>query len=94
MRTVEAVALEHAGVIHALAADGTAVFPADDRYTPIWRVAAHTRRVIDFMLNTATLSDASDASNASAPKTRPVIIGTPGRDDSLMQDANDSSDDR
>ncbi|WP_233832213.1 UDP-N-acetylmuramoyl-tripeptide--D-alanyl-D-alanine ligase [Paraburkholderia sp. ZP32-5] len=53
MATVEAVALEHASVIHALPRDGTAVFPADDAYASIWRVAATGNRIIDFALNSA-----------------------------------------
>jgi len=53
MATVEAVALEHASVIHALKADGVAVFPANDAYAGIWRVAATGNRIIDFALNTA-----------------------------------------
>ncbi|WP_109482029.1 UDP-N-acetylmuramoyl-tripeptide--D-alanyl-D-alanine ligase [Paraburkholderia sp. C35] len=52
MATVEAVALEHASVIHALAKDGIAVFPANDTYAGIWRVAATGNRIIDFALNT------------------------------------------
>jgi UDP-N-acetylmuramoyl-tripeptide--D-alanyl-D-alanine ligase len=52
MATVEAVALEHASVIHALTPDGIAVFPADDIYAGIWRVAATGNPVIDFALNT------------------------------------------
>ncbi|PCE29387.1 UDP-N-acetylmuramoyl-tripeptide--D-alanyl-D-alanine ligase [Burkholderia ubonensis] len=51
MATVEAVALEHAAVIHALAPDGVAVFPADDAYAGIWRVAATGNRIVDFALN-------------------------------------------
>ncbi|MGF6922604.1 UDP-N-acetylmuramoyl-tripeptide--D-alanyl-D-alanine ligase [Paraburkholderia sp. 40] len=53
MATVEAVALEHASVIHALSPEGTAVFPADDAYASIWRVAATGSRIIDFALNSA-----------------------------------------
>ncbi|KAF1029497.1 MAG: UDP-N-acetylmuramoyl-tripeptide--D-alanyl-D-alanine ligase [Burkholderia plantarii] len=53
MATVEAVALEHASVIHALTPDGVAVFPADDAYAGIWRVAATGNRILDFALNTA-----------------------------------------
>ncbi|MFL9917434.1 UDP-N-acetylmuramoyl-tripeptide--D-alanyl-D-alanine ligase [Paraburkholderia fungorum] len=51
MATVEAVALEHASVIHALTPQGVAVFPADDAYASIWRVAATGNRIIDFALN-------------------------------------------
>ncbi|MDR6420283.1 UDP-N-acetylmuramoyl-tripeptide--D-alanyl-D-alanine ligase [Paraburkholderia phenoliruptrix] len=53
MATVEAVALEHASVIHALKPEGVAVFPANDAYASIWRVAATGNRIIDFALNTA-----------------------------------------
>ncbi|MEW9582332.1 UDP-N-acetylmuramoyl-tripeptide--D-alanyl-D-alanine ligase [Paraburkholderia sp. DGU8] len=53
MATVEAVALEHASVIHALSPEGVAVFPADDPYASIWRVAATGNRIIDFALNCA-----------------------------------------
>jgi len=52
MATVEAVALEHASVIHALKPEGVAVFPADDAYAGIWRVAATGSRVLDFALHT------------------------------------------
>jgi UDP-N-acetylmuramoyl-tripeptide--D-alanyl-D-alanine ligase len=51
MATVEAVALEHASVIHSLSSEGVAVFPADDAYASIWRVAATGNRIIDFALN-------------------------------------------
>ncbi|MGF6635758.1 UDP-N-acetylmuramoyl-tripeptide--D-alanyl-D-alanine ligase [Paraburkholderia sp. MM6662-R1] len=53
MATVEAVALEHASVIHVLSPEGTAVFPADDAYASIWRVAATGSRIIDFALDSA-----------------------------------------
>ncbi|MDR5855471.1 UDP-N-acetylmuramoyl-tripeptide--D-alanyl-D-alanine ligase [Caballeronia sp. LZ062] len=51
MATVEAVALEHASVIHALGETGTAVFPADDPYASIWRVAATGNPIMDFALS-------------------------------------------
>ncbi|EDT43414.1 UDP-N-acetylmuramoyl-tripeptide--D-alanyl-D-alanine ligase [Burkholderia ambifaria] len=53
MATVEAVALEHAAVIHALTPDGVAVFPADDAYAGIWRVAATGNPILDFALHDA-----------------------------------------
>ncbi len=59
MATVEAVALEHAANLHALGADGTAVFPADDAYAGIWRVAATGRRIFDFALNDASRTTAA-----------------------------------
>jgi UDP-N-acetylmuramoyl-tripeptide--D-alanyl-D-alanine ligase len=62
MATVEAVALEHASVIHALGANGTAVFPADDKYASIWRVAATGNPILDFALHT-------DASQTQAAVT-------------------------
>ena len=36
MASVEAVARENGSVLAALPADGTAVFPADDAYSPLW----------------------------------------------------------
>jgi UDP-N-acetylmuramoyl-tripeptide--D-alanyl-D-alanine ligase len=48
MHGVEAVARENGAVIRALAADGTAVFPADDAFTPLWREFAGARRVVTF----------------------------------------------
>lgn len=48
MASVEAVALENGQVIQALAADGVAVFPSDDTYTPLWRKLAAQRRVLTF----------------------------------------------
>jgi UDP-N-acetylmuramoyl-tripeptide--D-alanyl-D-alanine ligase len=36
MATVDAVARENGAVIESLQADGIAVFPADDDYTPVW----------------------------------------------------------
>ena len=48
MATVEAVARENAAVFACLPADGVAVFPADDAYTPLWRGLAGERRVLTF----------------------------------------------
>ncbi len=50
MATVEAAARENGAVIEALASDGTAVFPADDPFTPLWRELAGARRVLGFAL--------------------------------------------
>jgi UDP-N-acetylmuramoyl-tripeptide--D-alanyl-D-alanine ligase len=50
MATVDAVARENGAVIESLQADGTAVFPADDDYTPVWRALAGARRVMTFAL--------------------------------------------
>ena len=48
MGTVEAVARENGGVISALPADGVAVFPSDDDYTPVWRELAGARKTLTF----------------------------------------------
>ena len=45
MATVEAVARENGAVIAALPADGTAVIPAGDAYTPLWRELAGLRGI-------------------------------------------------
>lgn len=71
MATVEAVALEHASVIHALPADGVAVFPADDAYSAIWRIAATGNRIVDFALEDASRSGGT----ASAAAVTGVLEG-------------------
>lgn len=48
MATVEAVARENAACFDALPSDGTAVFPADDAYTPLWRELAGGRACVTF----------------------------------------------
>jgi len=50
MASVEAVARENGAVLTALQADGVAVFPVDDDYTPVWRALAGARRVMTFAL--------------------------------------------
>ncbi|WP_457281103.1 UDP-N-acetylmuramoyl-tripeptide--D-alanyl-D-alanine ligase [Polaromonas sp. P5_D5] len=50
MATVEAVARENGSVFASLDAGGTAVFPADDDYTPLWRELVGTRKVLTFAL--------------------------------------------
>lgn len=54
MTSVEAVAQENGAVISALPADGIAVFPADDPYTPLWRSLAKAggkRKILTFGLS-------------------------------------------
>jgi UDP-N-acetylmuramoyl-tripeptide--D-alanyl-D-alanine ligase len=51
MASVEAVARENGAAIEALPVDGTAVFPADDAYAPLWRALAGARRVLGFALD-------------------------------------------
>ncbi|MBT9490383.1 MAG: UDP-N-acetylmuramoyl-tripeptide--D-alanyl-D-alanine ligase [Rubrivivax sp.] len=48
MHTLEAVALENGSVFDALPPAGTAVFPADDAFTPLWRELAGARHVSTF----------------------------------------------
>ncbi len=50
MADVRAVAAENGSAIAALGSQGTAVFPADDAYTAMWRELAGTRRVLTFAL--------------------------------------------
>jgi UDP-N-acetylmuramoyl-tripeptide--D-alanyl-D-alanine ligase len=53
MASVEAVAQENGAVISNLAADGIAVFPAADPFTPLWRAYAESkgkRKVVTFGL--------------------------------------------
>ncbi|RJG04574.1 UDP-N-acetylmuramoyl-tripeptide--D-alanyl-D-alanine ligase [Noviherbaspirillum sedimenti] len=51
MASVAAVAEENGAVIRGLPADGIAVFPADDPFTPLWRGYAGGRRVLGFGFN-------------------------------------------
>ncbi len=50
MHTVEAVAHENGSVLAALPLHGTAVFPADDEHTALWRELAGSRSVMTFGL--------------------------------------------
>ena len=51
MAGVEAVARENGSVIASLASSGTAVFPAGDAHSPLWRELAAGRTVLDFALD-------------------------------------------
>ena len=51
MHTVEAVARENGSVLSALPADGVAVFPHADQYSPIWHGLAAGSRVATFGLS-------------------------------------------
>jgi UDP-N-acetylmuramoyl-tripeptide--D-alanyl-D-alanine ligase len=48
MGSVQAVAEENGAVLAALPADGVAVFPADEPYTPLWQGLAGARRCLTF----------------------------------------------
>jgi len=77
MATVEAVARENGSAIAALPADGTAVFPADDTYTPLWRELAGARRVCTFALEgTADVTGQAEWQGASWT----VALHTPAGD--------------
>ncbi|MDL2337660.1 MAG: UDP-N-acetylmuramoyl-tripeptide--D-alanyl-D-alanine ligase [Pseudomonadota bacterium] len=64
MAGVEAVARENGSVIEALGADGIAVFPADDAYTPLWRTLAGARRVLTFALSSSASPTADVTADA------------------------------
>ncbi|MFA9217659.1 MAG: UDP-N-acetylmuramoyl-tripeptide--D-alanyl-D-alanine ligase [Sphingomonadaceae bacterium] len=50
MHTVEAVARENGAVLAGLDADGVAVFPHGDEFTPVWQALAGARRTLRFGL--------------------------------------------
>jgi len=51
MHTVEAVARENGAVLAGLPADGVAVFPQHDEFTPVWRELAAGRTTLTFGLS-------------------------------------------
>jgi len=66
MKTVEAVAEEHAAILRALPADGVAVLNADDEYFDLWRKVSDVRRIISFGLQSqADVHAGSIAANGS-----------------------------
>jgi len=69
MATVEAVALENGSVIASLDAGGTAVFPADDDYTPVWKKLTGKRTVLTFAAPGSSLSVASVKADVTASAT-------------------------
>ncbi len=67
MESVEAVAKENGSVIQALPANGIAVFPADDAFTPLWRSYAKAggqRKVLTFGLSEDASVSCSHQPNA------------------------------
>ena len=50
MHSVEAVALENGSALAHLSVDGTAVFPSDDAYAPIWQQQAAGKHILRFAL--------------------------------------------
>jgi UDP-N-acetylmuramoyl-tripeptide--D-alanyl-D-alanine ligase len=61
MATVEAVARENGAVIQALPPGGTAVFPYDDDYTPLWLALAGKRPHLSFALGVNSADVHGDA---------------------------------
>ena len=55
--SVEAVARENGSVIESLPADGVAIFPADEDFSPLWRTLAGTRRTLTFALGADAAAD-------------------------------------
>ena len=68
MASVEAVARENGSVIQALGAGGTAVFPADDAYTPLWHTLAGERQVLTFA--TGSAADVTAGASWQADRAR------------------------
>ena len=80
MRTIADVAAEHAALVRALPAGGTAVLNADDPSVDVWRVAARERagvRVIEFALDhPAAIHLRGEPARAGGP----VAFSTPAGD--------------
>ena len=87
MHTVEAVARENGAVLQALPADGVAVFPADEAYTPLWRELAGSRAQRCFAMQDAEVQAAVVSWHAGAWQftlrtsegTAPVRLHVAGR---------------
>ncbi len=63
MASVDAVARENGGAIAALAADGVAVFPADDAHAATWRAIAGERRAVTFALAGGAAADVTGSAS-------------------------------
>ena len=59
MTTVDAVAQENGAVLSALPANGVAVFPAHDRYTPLWQSLAGARTCMRFAMRDSHAGEAA-----------------------------------
>ena len=59
MATVDAVAQENGAVLSALPATGVAVFPAHDRYTPLWQSLAGARTCMRFAMRHSHAGEAA-----------------------------------
>lgn len=79
MQSVQAVAQENGAVLRSLPIDGTAVFPADDTYTKLWRsLAAESgqRKVLSFGLHSTADVSASYMPNVFGSDMQVSIAGT------------------
>ena len=68
MQSVDAVAIENGSVLRSLPVDGTAVFPANDTYSTLWRDLANElgqRKVLTFGLSTDN-ADNSEVADVQA----------------------------
>jgi UDP-N-acetylmuramoyl-tripeptide--D-alanyl-D-alanine ligase len=75
MHTVEAVAQENGSVFAVLPADGVAVYPGDDTYTPLWQgLASHCRSLTFGLLDTCDVR----ASYTSTGFGNNLKVTTPG----------------
>jgi UDP-N-acetylmuramoyl-tripeptide--D-alanyl-D-alanine ligase len=54
MASIEAVANENGAVLKSLASQGIAVFPADDRFSPLWTELARSQQTITFGMDLPT----------------------------------------
>ncbi|MCW5630499.1 MAG: UDP-N-acetylmuramoyl-tripeptide--D-alanyl-D-alanine ligase [Rhodoferax sp.] len=69
MATVEAVAQENGAVIDSLGATGTAVFPHDDGFAPMWRARAGARACLSFTIGNHNPADGGTAAiRAETPR--------------------------
>ena len=72
---VEGSARENGAALAALAADGIAVFPGDDRCAPIWREIAGARRSIEFGFASGSTTHAVSASPEASARSFELRIG-------------------
>ena len=76
MHTVDAVAAENGAVFASLPAAGTAVFPAGDTYTPVWRSLAGARRCLAFGAGGDVLVQQADWNNNAWTVQAQTPVGT------------------
>ncbi len=77
MLTVEAVAFENGSVIASLDAGGTAVFPADDDYTSVWKTLSGRRTVLTFAAAGSSIHADVSASARWSGNSWQVVAATP-----------------